>query len=176
MQTLERSKSDGGTTNVRLIGAIVAASIAGAVAIAGWLQGAGTVWMPGWTPIADTGWWFGLLGLPGTTVIAWRLAPRAIEDGAWSAVRVAIQLAGLAIVVTDVILVGGLLGWAAVSAVATDRGPLDLVASVVALVQVAVTFGGMVVLGLLFYGIPAATIVLAAAVGWVASVRRGGAV
>jgi hypothetical protein len=146
--------------DVRAVGAIVAAVIALVIAVAGaWLIPAG-------------GWVLGIVGLPGTTVVAWRLAPRAASSPARASLRVAVELTFWSIIVADVLVVVGLLGWAAMTGLATSDGTIDIGASIVTIAQTAVWSVAIVAIGAVFVGIPAAILVAPAAVAWVVIVRR----
>ena len=73
---------------IRVVGAVVAAVIALVIMVVG-------AWL-----VRD-GWMLGVAGLPGTTVLAWILAPRAAAAGTGTAIRAACELAVLSVVVAD---------------------------------------------------------------------------
>ena len=146
--------------DTRVIGAIVAAVIALAIAIAG-------AWAVPWF-----GWVVGIAGLPGTTWLAWHLAPRAVRGGTGDAVRVALELGVLAILVADGLVVAVLLGSAALGAVGASQFAIDPTSLIGGIVQVALSFVSLVVIGACIVGIPAAVVVLPAAFVWAAIVRR----
>jgi hypothetical protein len=113
MSAFDRAAERNDPLDIRPIGAVVAAAIALAIAVVG------LALVPG------SGWVFGIAGLPGTTWLAWRLAPRAAQGGIGDGARVAIELGILSILVADALVVAVLLGWEAVSA----AGPSPLQSS-----------------------------------------------
>lgn len=140
--------------DVRLIGAIVAAALALAIAVVG------LALVPG------SGWVFGIAGLPGTTWLAWRLAPRAVEGGISDGALAALELGILSILVADALVVAVLLGWEIVSAAGSPAASVDLTTMVGAAIQVAFAFVPIALIGAIIVGIPAAIVVIPAAFLW----------
>jgi hypothetical protein len=145
---------------VRAVGAIIAAGIAIAVAVVG-------LWL-----VPGSGWVLGIAGLPGTTWLAWRLAPRAVRGGVGDAVTVAVELGALAIVVADALVVAVLLAWAAINALGAPHVTIDPSGAIGGVIQVAVSSVALMVIGAFIFGIPAAIVVLPAAFLWTFLVRR----
>ena len=145
--------------DVRVIGAVVAASIALVIAVAG------LAIVPG------SGWVLGIAGLPGTTWLAWRLGPRAVRGGIGDTVRVALELGILSIVVADALVVAVLLGRETVAAAGSQPASVDLAAMVGAAIQVAFAFVPIALIGAFMLGLPAAIVVLPAAFVWAFAVR-----
>jgi hypothetical protein len=145
--------------DVRLIGAIVAAAIALAIAVVG------LALVPG------SGWVFGIAGLPGTTWLAWRLAPRAVQGGISDGALAALELGILSILVADALVVAVVLGWDSVSAAGSPPASIDLSAMVGAAIQVAFAFVPIALIGAFIVGIPAAIVVIPAAFLWTFVIR-----
>jgi len=148
------------TTDPRVVGAVVAAAISIGIATAGVSA------LPG------LGWWFGIAGLPGTALLAWRLAPRAIHGGMRDGARVSLELAVLSIVVADVLVVAVLLATETVGAAGSTPVSSGFGALVGVVIQVAAAFVPLVLIGAFLFGLPAAVVVLPAALLWTAIVRR----
>ena len=144
----------------RLVGAIIAVAIALLIAVAGLSA------LPGF------GWWFGIAGLPGTTLLAWRMAPWAVRGGTRDAARVALELGVLSILVADVLVVTGMLAADVLGAAGSVPGSLDVAAALGAILQVAAAFVPLTLIGAFLFGIPAAVIVLPAAVAWSVVLRH----
>jgi hypothetical protein len=156
----DRAETMGETHDVRVTGAVVAAGIALAIAVAGISA------LPG------LGWVFGIAGLPGTTWLAWRMAPRAVRGGNRDAARVSLELAVLSILIADVLVVAVPLGAQALGAVGSIPPSVDQGAVIGAIVQAAVAFVPLTLIGAFLFGLPAAIVVLPAAFAWTAIVRR----
>lgn len=146
-------------SDVRLIGAVVAAAIALVIAVVG------LALVPG------SGWVLGIAGLPGTTWLAWRLAPRAVRGGIGDTARVALELGIVSILVADALVVAVLLGWEAVGAAGSQPASVDLTAMVGVAIRVALAFVPIAVIGAFMLGLPAAIVVLPAAIVWAFVVR-----
>jgi hypothetical protein len=145
--------------DVRAVGALVAASLSIIIALVGWLL------------VPDVGWILGIAGIPGTTVVAWRLAPRATVGGTRRAIRVAGELALFSILVADALITGLLLAWTVIGALTAGAptAPTDILIGVVGL---ALYFIGVFAIGAVFYGLAASVVVVPAALTWVVIVRR----
>jgi hypothetical protein len=123
---------------IRAVGAMVAAVIALVVTVVG-------AWL------VKSGWMLGAAGLPGTTVVAWILAPRAVAAGRGNAIGVACELAVLSVVIAY--------AW------------ISILLTVFAGNEVA-WVAWMLVVGAIVFGPLATVIVLPAAFTWTAIVRR----
>jgi hypothetical protein len=58
----------------------------------------------GWLLAAPEGWIVGVIGLPGTTALAWRIAPRVIDATRRGAVARALGLAVGSVMITDALV------------------------------------------------------------------------
>lgn len=160
MRAFDRVAERDERLDVRIVGAMAAGVIALTIA------GIGALLVPG------SGWVLGVAGLPGTTWLAWRMAPRAIRGGIGEAARVAVELGVLSILIADALVAAVLLGWSALTTAATTHGASDVAAGVGALIQFASSFVALVLIGAFMFGIPAAIVVLPAAFAWTAVLRR----
>jgi hypothetical protein len=155
------SGSELATARVHPHARMIAAGVAGAICLA--IAGLG--WL-----LAPEGWVLGLVGLPGTTLLAWRMGGHLTTSTRSGAAGVALGLSVGTILITDALVVGLIVISASVGAFAsltTDGGATFL----------ATFFGGavfglfMFVLGAIVVGIPAAIVVVPAALIWAALVR-----
>ena len=159
MNVFDHGVETRGTPDVPAVGAIVAATISITIASIGWLL------------VPDVGWILGIAGLPGTTVLAWRLAPRAVMGDTKRAIRVAGDLALFSILVADGLITCVLIVWTVMGALTSGEptAPADILIGAVGL---ALYFIGIFAIGAVFYGLAASVVVLPAALIWVAIVRR----
>lgn len=144
---------------IRAVGAVVAAVIALVIAVLG-------AWL-----VRD-GWMLGVAGLPGTTVLASMLAPRAVTGERRHAVRTAGRLALYAILLADGLASRFIVAWAAVTTLANGDGPSDVFGIAIGVIGAAAYFVGVFAIGAVFFGLAASVVVLPAALIWVALVRR----
>jgi hypothetical protein len=77
------------------VGSLVALALCGLVTVVG-------------AVVSDVGWGIGLVGLPGTTVLAWRAAPVVARETSWTWRR-SLGFAWRVIAVTDLLVVAFLL-------------------------------------------------------------------
>jgi hypothetical protein len=140
------------------IAACVAAIQCVGIAIAGW-------------QIAPEGWVAGIVGLPSTTFLAWRMGPGVAAAGRDGAVGRAVGLSIATILLTDALVVAILLLGSGAGFTGSWIGPgtgdpLTAIVNGVGLGIVLYFYGALIV------GIPAAVIVVPAALVWAAIVRR----
>jgi hypothetical protein len=139
------------------VGAALAIAICLVIAAVGWLV----------TPV---GWIPGLVGLPATAFLAWRLGPGVVAATGRRAVSRAGLLAVGTIVLTDALVV-------IVSVVGVVVSSFDSVSNDGGATFVTVLVGGFVdgvfafLIGAVLVGIPVAVVVVPAALVWVALVR-----
>jgi hypothetical protein len=140
---------------------VIAAGVAGAICVA--IAGLGWV-------MAPEGWVVGVVGLPGTMFLAWRMGEHIATSTRSGAVGVALGLSVATILLADALVVGLIVIAASVGAVGSltvDGGATFL----------ATLFGGaafglfMFVIGAIVVGIPVAIVVVPAALIWAALVR-----
>jgi hypothetical protein len=116
----------------------------------------------GWALQRDTGWTVGALGLPATTLFAWRMAPRVVAATPSRSRWLAFGLAVRVIVLTDVVITGLFAVLFLVSSFGQSSGE--------SIVWVAIVlFYGLIALPVV--GIPLLIIVLPAALLWAALLR-----
>jgi hypothetical protein len=145
------------------LGAAVAAAICVTIALGGWLLA------------PPSGWVVGAIGCPGTTVLAWRMAPKVIAATRGGAFAMAVALAIGAILVADALVVGGILVGAAVEAVRSsslDGAAISAVGLVGGMVGGAAMGIFLFLVGAIVVGIPVSVIVMPAALIWAAVVRH----
>ena len=145
-----------------LLGAGVAALLCAAIAWLGWL-----VDLPG-------GWMVGLLGLPGSTVLAWKLAPRVISADRGGAFGVAVGLAIGSILVADAIVVAFFVAGSAagiMTGVSIDGTPSPFAEAIGGLAGLALLGIVVFVVGALSVGMLVSVIAVPAALIWAALVR-----
>lgn len=147
------------------LGAIVAATICSVIAWGGWLIGP-----PG-------GWIVGAIGFPGTTILAYRLAPQVLGATRRGAIGVAGELAIGSILVADalivsVIIIAAVLGSAGTAPVEPAASLVDAVGGLVASLVGGVLIGILsFIIGAIVIGIPIAIVVVPAALVWALAVR-----
>ncbi len=147
------------TANPRapLIAAAIAAGICLAIAGLGWL-------------LAPEGWVLGVVGLPGTTYLAWRMGARVATASRAGAAGIAFSLTVETIVIADALVVGLIVLAAAVGSF--DSLTVDGGATFLATLFGGAVFGLFVFLiGAFVVGIPVAVVVVPAALIWAALVR-----
>ena len=139
------------------IGAGVAVAICIVIAAVGWL-------------IAPEGWILGLVGLPVTTFLAWRMAPGVVAADRQEAVARAFGLTIATIVMADALVVALMMGAAVLGLAGTGMSPAtDAVTGIIEVVGfgvIAFFFGAVIV------GIPVVIVVVPAAPVWAAAVRQ----
>jgi hypothetical protein len=146
-------------TDVRRLGVLVALAICALVTAAGLLI------------VPPEGAAIGLLGVPGSTILAWRIAPTVAASNRWRAMGMGTFVAGLgAIVIGDVIVSAVLAAGAAVQpAGGLDGAPIAAVLAIP--VAYVGAFVGLAVLGALFGGPVAALLTVPCGIAWALLVR-----
>lgn len=145
---------------VPAIGALVAFALCGLVTVVG-------------AVVSDIGFMVGLIGIPGTTVLAWRFAPVAAGANRWT-LPLALRFAWLVIAVTDLIVVTGLLLGSVPGYLATVAAGPSLAWAGDLIVGAGMAIGLlplMWILGIVFVGWAAAIFVIPLAWLWGVVVR-----
>lgn len=140
------------------LGAIVAAAICILIAAIGW-------------QIAPEGWVLGIVGLPATTFLAWKMGPGVVAADRQGAVARACGLTVATILISDALAVVVLIGAAALGMPGFGLGftATDALTVVVAALAEGILFG---LIGAVVIGIPVSVVVFPAALVWAAVVRR----
>jgi hypothetical protein len=120
---------------------------------------------------------FGAVGMPGTVVLAYRLAPSMATADRLTAVWLAARLSFATILIADALTIAGigLMVLASVVGAPSSGAPgVDVAGAIGAII--GLTFYGVLVflVGLLLAGIPAALVVLPAALLWSVVIRSLG--
>jgi hypothetical protein len=143
--------------HARMIAAGVAGAICLAIAGLGWLM-------------APEGWVLGLVGLPGTTLLAWRMGRPVAASTRSGAVGIALGLSVGTILLADALVVGLIVISASIGGF--DSLTVDGGATFLATLLGGAAFGlFMFVIGAIVVGIPVAVVVVPAALIWAALVR-----
>ncbi len=120
---------------------------------------------------------FGAVGMPGTVVLAYRLAPSMATADRLAAVWLAVRLSFETILIADALTIAGigLLLLASVVGTPSSGSPgVDVAGAIGAII--GLTFYGVLVflVALLLVGVPAALVVLPAALIWSVVIRSAG--
>jgi hypothetical protein len=143
--------------HVQPIAAGVAAAICVAIAGLGWAM-------------VPEGWVLGVVGLPGTTFLAWRMGRTVATSTRSGAVGVALGLSVGTILMADALVVGLIVIAASIGGF--DSLTVDGGATFLATLLGGAAFGlFMLVIGAFVVGIPVAVVVVPAALIWAALVR-----
>jgi len=144
--------------NASVVGAAVAAAICVVIAAIGW-------------QIAPEGWVVGIVGLPATTFLAWKMSPGVVAADRQGAVARAIGLTVATILITDALVIAGLIGTAALGMPGFGLGvsATDALTVVISALGEGVLFG---LIGAVVIGIPVSVVVFPAALVWATLVRR----
>jgi hypothetical protein len=166
--TIAEFATDRAHPRAPMIAAGVAAAICLIIAGLGWLM-APEGRALGWFPV-PVGWVIGVVGLPGTTFLAWRMGARVATATRPGAAGIAFGLAVGTILVADALVV-------ALAVVSASIGSLDSWSIDGGATFLATLFGGIVfglflfMIGAILVGIPVAIVVVPAALIWAALVR-----
>ena len=148
------------------LGALIAAAICAVVALVG-----GLIQPP-------EGVIVGLIGLPGTTWLAYRLAPAIVVADRRTALKLALILAVRAVLIGDAIVVAAIGLWTLPQALGTllaMSDPGSMLAYAITGPVVFLALGVLLFLfGLVFFGLPAIAICIPAAIVWAGVVRAVG--
>jgi len=141
-----------------VVGAAVAGAICLVIATVGW-------------QVAPEGWVLGIVGLPATTFLAWRMGPGIVAADRQGALARAVGLTVGTILLSDALVVVGLMAAAAVGAPGFGLGiaASDVVTVLVTALAEGILFG---MIGAVLIGIPVSVVVFPAALMWATLVRR----
>ena len=147
-----------GRRNASVIGAAVAAAICILIAAIGW-------------QIAPEGWVLGIVGLPATTFLAWKMSPGVVVADRQGAVARAVGLTIATILITDALVIAVLIGSAAFGMPGFGLGvsATDALTVVLSALGEGILFG---LIGAVVIGIPVSVVVFPAALVWAGIVRR----
>ena len=124
----------------------------------------------GWQ-IAPEGWVLGIVGLPATTFLAWKMSPGVVAADRQGAVARAIGLTVATILITDALVIAVLMGAAALGVAGFGLGvsATDALTVVMSALGEGILFG---LIGAVVIGIPVSVVVFPAALVWAGIVRR----